>query len=107
MVTWAGLLDHRGRRSGRLYRTPVTVRRSAPDAVVIALTWGQQADWCQNVLAAGSGTLRWLGATYQLDQPRIVGRAEAEHAFAPLERLILRRIGVRQFLWLRFRLRPA
>jgi hypothetical protein len=49
---WAVIL-HRGRRSGRLYRTPVNVF-PRPGGCVVALTYGPQSDWVRNVLAAGS-----------------------------------------------------
>ena len=47
-----GVVVHRGRRSRRLYRTPVNVFRR-PGGVVIALTYGPESDWVRNVLAAG------------------------------------------------------
>src|SRR5579872_6625183 len=47
-----GMLTHVGRKSGRLYRTPVNVFRTA-DGFLIALTYGREAHWAQNVLAAG------------------------------------------------------
>ena len=46
-----GMLVHRGRRSGREYRTPVRSFRRG-DRLVFALTYGTETDWVRNVLAA-------------------------------------------------------
>jgi len=43
---------HVGRVSGKTYRTPVTVFENE-GVYRIALTYGPDADWVQNVLAAG------------------------------------------------------
>src|SRR6266851_5514108 len=48
-----GVLTHVGRKSGRVYRTPVNVFR-APEGFLIALTYGRESEWVQNVLAAGN-----------------------------------------------------
>ena len=47
-----GIIIHRGRRSGRIYETPVNVFRRS-DGYVVALTYGAGADWVRNVLTAG------------------------------------------------------
>jgi len=52
-----GLVVHRGRRSGRVYDTPVLVF-PADDGYVIALTYGPDTDWIRNVLAAGGCAAR-------------------------------------------------
>src|SRR5689334_2336121 len=47
-----GIVVHRGRRTGVEYRTPVNVFRT-PGGFNIALTYGRDADWVRNVMAAG------------------------------------------------------
>src|ERR1022692_2288958 len=47
-----GILAHVGRKSSRVYRTPVNVFR-APEGFLIALTYGRDSEWVKNVLAAG------------------------------------------------------
>ena len=47
-----GIVTHVGRKSGRVYRTPVNVFR-APNGFLIALTYGRESEWVRNVLAAG------------------------------------------------------
>ena len=50
-----GVITHRGRRSGRIYETPVNVFRRS-DGYVVALTYRAGADWVRNVLTAGVWT---------------------------------------------------
>ena len=47
-----GIVTHAGRKSGKLYRTPVNVFRG-PEGFLIALTYGRDSEWVKNVLAAG------------------------------------------------------
>ena len=65
-----GILVHRGRRSGREYRTPVLSFRRG-DKRVFALTYGTETDWVRNVLAAGSCDLVMRGRTIHLVEPRL------------------------------------
>ena len=51
-----GVVVHTGRKTRRLYRTPVNVFRHA-EGYVVALTYGRDADWVRNVLASGGCTL--------------------------------------------------
>src|SRR6202158_5545984 len=66
-----GILKHVGRKSGRVYRTPVNVFR-APDGFLIALTYGRESEWVKNVLAAGGCELETRGVRYQVSAPTIV-----------------------------------
>jgi len=49
------VLVHRGRRSGRIYRTPVEALAVDPDRgeLVVSPMWGEQSDWYRNVVAGG------------------------------------------------------
>ncbi|MDQ3113131.1 MAG: nitroreductase family deazaflavin-dependent oxidoreductase [Actinomycetota bacterium] len=66
-----GLVHHVGRRSGHAYRTPVNVFRS-PGGYVVALTYGRDADWVKNVLAAGHCELVTRRRTHALTDPQVV-----------------------------------
>ena len=55
-----GILTHLGRKSGKVYRTPVNVFR-ASNGFIIALTYSSQSEWVKNVLAAGGCELRLAG----------------------------------------------
>jgi deazaflavin-dependent oxidoreductase (nitroreductase family) len=71
------IVTHAGRRSGRTYRTPVTLFRR-DDRYVIALTYGRDSQWVRNVLAAGGCEVETRGARVRLVEPQIVhdpGRA--------------------------------
>jgi deazaflavin-dependent oxidoreductase (nitroreductase family) len=93
-----GLVGHVGRKSGRLYHTPVLVFRSGDD-YVIALTYGAQSEWVRNVFAAGSGTLETNGRRVRLTAPRLV-HDELRRDMPPLVRFALRRLDVADFLYL-------
>ena len=102
IAPWApglGVVIHRGRRSGRLYQTPVSVF-AAKDGYVFALTYGPDTDWVKNVLAAGGCELQTRGRVIRLVSPRLF-RDEARRDIRPLERQVLRVIGVADFLSLR------
>jgi deazaflavin-dependent oxidoreductase (nitroreductase family) len=60
-----GILTHVGRKSGRVYRTPVNVFR-APEGFLIALTYGRESEWVRNVVTAGACQLETRGVRYQL-----------------------------------------
>jgi deazaflavin-dependent oxidoreductase (nitroreductase family) len=91
-----GVVVHRGRRSGRLYQTPVNVF-ATEDGYVLALTYGPDTDWTKNVLAAGGCELRTRGRAIRLTSPRLF-HDEARRGIRPLERQVLRVIGVADFL---------
>jgi deazaflavin-dependent oxidoreductase (nitroreductase family) len=96
-----GILHHRGRKTGRPYATPLGIRPSPAGGFVMPLTFGEAAGWYRNVRAAGSAVITWRGADHTVTGPVIVGEAVALPAFPRYERLSLRMIGVRQFVWLR------
>lgn len=100
-VPGLGLVQHRGRRSGRTYRTPVNVFSAGGD-YVIALVYGSGADWVRNVTAAGGCELRVRGRQVRLAEPRIV-HDDARRDVPRVVRPVLRLLGVADFL----RLRPA
>jgi deazaflavin-dependent oxidoreductase (nitroreductase family) len=61
---------HRGRRTGRLYRTPVNAYRRGSTLAIVVL-YGAKSDWVRNVLAGGGQVVR-AGRTYDLLEPRLV-----------------------------------
>jgi deazaflavin-dependent oxidoreductase (nitroreductase family) len=94
------VIHHHGRRSGRAYATPVSARPTA-DGFVVPLTFGQGADWFQNIQAAGGCIIQWKGAKYAVIEPEVIDRAAARSVFSPLERTLLPLIGVEQFVHVR------
>lgn len=76
---WAptfGILEHVGRRSGKTYRTPLTVF-STDEGVAILLTYGPDRDWLKNITAAGGARMKRRGRTFAVTDPRVVSKAEA------------------------------
>lgn len=72
---WAVIL-HRGRRSGRAYRTPVLAFRQGP-VLVVALLYGEESDWLRNLRAAAGGRVVRMGRTFELGEPRVVDTSAA------------------------------
>jgi len=93
-----GVVVHRGRRSGRTFRTPVNVFRMGA-GYVVALTYGSDSDWVKNVLAAGGCEVETRGRRVSLGRPRIV-HDETRRRVPAAVRPILRAIGVDDFLLL-------
>jgi deazaflavin-dependent oxidoreductase (nitroreductase family) len=92
------VLTHIGRRSGRAYQTPLGASPLL-DGFVLGLAFGADADWCRNVMAAGTCTLKWHGQEYALEQPEIIPASEALGAFPWWKRVLLAHIGVKQYVW--------
>jgi deazaflavin-dependent oxidoreductase (nitroreductase family) len=95
-----GVVVHRGRKSGKVYRTPVNVFPRPGGRYVVALTYGADTDWVKNVLAAGGCELLTRGTHLELDTPRLF-RDEARHEIRMFERAVLGRLHVYDFLELR------
>ena len=91
-----GLVGHVGRKSGRLYHTPVMVFRNG-GGYVIALTYGAGSEWVRNIFAAGGGTLEVRGRTIRLSAPRLV-HDELRRDMPLLVRFALRGLDVSDFL---------
>jgi deazaflavin-dependent oxidoreductase (nitroreductase family) len=71
---WA-VVSHRGRRSGRQYRTPVIAFKRGT-TLSIGILYGERSDWVQNLLAGGGEVVRG-GRTYELVNPRIADARSA------------------------------
>ena len=90
---------HVGRRSGRVYRTPVNLYR-ADDRYVIALTYGSDSQWVRNVLAAGAVDVETRGRRLRLVAPEVIEDAQRSLVPAPI-RQVLRLVKVSEFMLLR------
>ncbi len=91
-----GVIIHHGRRSGRIYETPVNVFRHG-DGYVVALTYGAGADWVRNVLSAGICDLITHGRCIRV----VVSHIQHDQQLLPVPvivRPILRLIHVADFL---------
>jgi deazaflavin-dependent oxidoreductase (nitroreductase family) len=97
-----GIVTHVGRKSGKVYRTPVNVFR-APNGFVIALTYSSQSEWVKNVLAAGGCEVKTRGRKYQLSSPKVV-RDPSRQRFPRTVRLMLTIVGADEYMELTNRL---
>jgi deazaflavin-dependent oxidoreductase (nitroreductase family) len=97
------LIEHRGRRSGRIYTTPVSARPIA-GGFMVPMAFGEQADWFRNVQAAGECVIRWNGDAYHLVEPELMDSATAMAAFPRFQRM-LAPLFARQYV--RLRLAPS
>ena len=96
---WAGrlpgfvIVEHVGRKSGRLYRTPVNARRES-GGFAIALTYGASTDWVRNVLAAGGGQIVSRRGRLRFAEPVVVTGSDVLAAWPKLATFILRLLRV-------------
>jgi deazaflavin-dependent oxidoreductase (nitroreductase family) len=65
------VVSHTGRRSGRVYRTPVNLF-AHEDGYAIALTYGAGSQWVRNVLAAGGARIETRGRHIDVVAPELV-----------------------------------
>jgi deazaflavin-dependent oxidoreductase (nitroreductase family) len=93
------VIEHVGRKSGRVYSTPVTVAPSNT-GFVIALPYGTQADWLRNVLAAGRATVVTDGERIAVGAPQIVATAQVADVLGAGSLRTLRLFGVNECLQL-------
>jgi deazaflavin-dependent oxidoreductase (nitroreductase family) len=91
------IVEHRGRRSGRQYRTPVFAF-PATDGWVVALTYGAHTDWVENVLAAGGGRLKARRRWRDVTSPRLLRGAEWRRLVPLILHPVLALNDVDQFL---------
>jgi len=90
------LIRHIGRRSGKLYETPIVVA-PVKDGFVIELTYGPDVDWHKNVVAAGGCTVVWHGQECVIDTIEPVDTASGRAAFSPARQLLLRLLRRKHF----------
>jgi deazaflavin-dependent oxidoreductase (nitroreductase family) len=91
------ILSHVGRKSGKLFRTPI-IAEPLEGGFVIALTYGKKVDWLENVLAKGGCSLYWKHKDYSLVNPEFVDPEVGLTAFPEIIRKALRKNGIQYFL---------
>ena len=100
VIPFWGVVQHRGRRSGKTYRTPIAIR-STPDGFVLPLPFGDGVDWCRNLLAGGGGIVHFRGVDYTVVQPEIIDGPSAAPAFNAYMRVVLRALRVKKAIRVR------
>jgi deazaflavin-dependent oxidoreductase (nitroreductase family) len=96
----AGIVIHRGRHSGKTYRTPVNVFAQS-DGYAIGLPFGRDVDWVKNVMAAQTCELESHGERVRLCSPRLV-HDEQQRLVGGRGRRVLALLHISDFLLLSF-----
>lgn len=78
------MIEHRGRRSGRHYRTVVEVAGRRSGEVICASGTGPGADWYRNLRAHGLLAV-WIGSKKHWASVRFLGAREAAGVMADYE----------------------
>jgi len=94
---YAARLEHVGRRSGRLYATPV-VAKPVTGGYAVPLPYGRNVDWLRNLEAGGRARLQVGGQRYRVANPRIVPLAEIEAQLPVFYRRTSRRRMIPEWL---------
>ena len=91
-----GMIEHTGRKSGKTYRTPLSLFRT-DTGYAVALTYGPDCDWVRNVLAADGCDAVIRGTVVHLTAPHVVHDPRRTPVPAPV-RPFLGLLGVADFL---------
>jgi deazaflavin-dependent oxidoreductase (nitroreductase family) len=90
------LIRHVGRKTGRVYETPLILARLGDDFVA-ELTYGPDVAWYRNVVAAGQCEVIFHGADYRIDRIEPLDTATGLAAFGYPAELVLRLMRRRHF----------
>jgi deazaflavin-dependent oxidoreductase (nitroreductase family) len=82
------LVIHTGRKSGRVYETPIIVR-PIDGGFMIELTYGPGVDWYRNVVAAGGCRILFHGVETRITRIEPTDAATGLTAFSKAQRVIL------------------
>lgn len=98
------ILVHRGRRSGRVYRTPVEaiVDDAERGEIVVAPLWGErQSDWYRNIVAGGLVEIHLRGEVRQVEWRHLSQQeCRAANATYLAEHPIYGRAILRTLMWI-------
>ena len=86
-----GILEHVGTKSGKPYRTPLSVF-STDDGVAILPTYGPNRDWLKNIVSAGGARMQRYGKTIELTNPPTVPRSQAAQSVKGWRRPLFARL---------------
>ena len=71
-----GLIEHVGRVSGHVYRTPISPR-AIEGGYEFPLPYGTDVQWVKNVLASGQARVQYHDTIFELEEPVIVEAQDA------------------------------
>ena len=90
------LVRHVGRKSGKVYETPIMLARR-PDGFVAELTYGPQVDWYRNIVAAEECDILYRGRTHHIDRVEPCSVGDGLAAFGNPRAIVLRILHRREF----------
>ncbi|UOQ88066.1 nitroreductase family deazaflavin-dependent oxidoreductase [Agromyces endophyticus] len=90
------LIRHTGRKSGKVFETPVILAR-APEGFVAELTYGPEVNWYRNIVAAGRATVVWKGREYEVDGIEPFETGAGRRAFGPPASWLLKLLRRHEF----------
>jgi deazaflavin-dependent oxidoreductase (nitroreductase family) len=94
------LVRHKGRKSGKVYETPIMVAAVA-DGFVAELTYGEKVNWYRNIVAAGGCELLVDGVIHQVVAVEPYPEDAGIRAFGLPARLVLQVLRRHEFRLLR------
>jgi deazaflavin-dependent oxidoreductase (nitroreductase family) len=98
MTFW--IVRHVGRRTGTVYETPIMLA-PVDGGFIAELTYGDQVQWYQNVVAAGGCTIVRGGREWQVAGIEPYGTKEGRAAFGGFARVVLTLLRRKEFRFLR------
>ena len=78
--TFASVIRHQGRTTGRTFETPVWAVPTE-NGFVIAIVYGSRTDWVRNVLAGGPATIVHEGVAYPIHEPEVIPMERVRASF--------------------------
>ena len=94
------IVYHKGRRSGRTYRTPV-LASYVDGMIIIPLSYGENVDWLRNVLAQGRCEIVRKKKSIIATNPEVVDSSVAYEVLPEKRRELFERHKMEKFLRLR------
>jgi deazaflavin-dependent oxidoreductase (nitroreductase family) len=90
------LIRHVGRKSGRIYETPLILAR-VPDGFIAELTYGDRVDWYRNAVAGGAVVVVHAGTEFPITGIDTCPAERGLRAYSAPFRWILKATGRNEF----------
>jgi deazaflavin-dependent oxidoreductase (nitroreductase family) len=94
------LLHHRGHKSGRMYATPISAMPRG-GFFWLAVTFGENAGWVRNIMAAREADLRYRGIDYHLVAAVMLDGAAVKSELPGIVRFGMPLLGVHKVIRMR------
>lgn len=98
-------LIHKGRKSGKIYKTPV-VATFVDDKIIIPLSYGDQVDWLRNILATEQCEIVYRRVRMMAEQPKVLSSKEVFAIIPEKRRQFFERFKLEKFLYMQISKKP-